>query len=175
MSESKRGPASALQNVFHAVKGGQTEELVEQFTAEMTLVTEGLVEDQTGLRRDFDALRREQDRLDQRINAFRESADSGLHAAVQEADERLDALDKRIDTLNDLGRRVDTLNDLGKRVDSLDKRLDAIEKSLRRENEKKPAKGLKGLADKGVMSQAILLASIICGTLIVLAVLRLFS
>ena len=155
MSETKRGPASALQNVFHAVKGGQAEDLVEQFTAEMTLVTEGLVEDQSGLHRELDSLRREQDRLDQRVSAFQESADSGLRAAVQEADERLDAL--------------------GKRVDSLDRRLDAIEKSLRRENEKKPAKGLKGLADRSVMSQAILLASIICGTLIVLAVLRLFG
>ena len=47
------------------VKGENTNQLIEQFTAEMTLVAEGLCEDQTRLRKEtsLEEERREQDKI----------------------------------------------------------------------------------------------------------------
>lgn len=46
-------PRQLWSQALRAVKGDQTQTLVEQFTSEMTLVAEGLVEDQAGLHREL--------------------------------------------------------------------------------------------------------------------------
>ena len=52
MSEEKTvsKPRQLWDSAVKAVKGGGTEQLIETFTAERTLVAEGLCEDQTNLR-----------------------------------------------------------------------------------------------------------------------------
>ena len=53
MSEDKNvsKPRQLWDSAVKAVKGGSTEQLVETFTSEMTLVAEGLCEDQNNLRK----------------------------------------------------------------------------------------------------------------------------
>ena len=51
------------------VKGENTNQLIEQFTAEMTLVAEGLCEDQTKLRREVDDLITQEDRRIQKLES----------------------------------------------------------------------------------------------------------
>ena len=51
------------------VKGENTNQLIEQFTAEMTLVAEGLCEDQTKLRREVDNMTTQEDRRIQKLDS----------------------------------------------------------------------------------------------------------
>ena len=51
------------------VKGENTNQLIEQFTAEMTLVAEGLCEDQTKLRREVDGLMTQEDQRIQKLES----------------------------------------------------------------------------------------------------------
>ena len=59
MSEEKTvsKPRQLWDSAVKAVKGGGTEQLIETFTAEMTLVAEGLCEDQNNLRREITQVR----------------------------------------------------------------------------------------------------------------------
>ncbi len=57
--EEKTIKPSLWDQALKAVKGDSTKELVEQFTQEMTLVAEGLCEDQARLRRAVDGVLRE--------------------------------------------------------------------------------------------------------------------
>ena len=51
------------------VKGENTNQLIEQFTAEMTLVAEGLCEDQTNLRREVNDTITQEDRRIQKLES----------------------------------------------------------------------------------------------------------
>ena len=51
------------------VKGENTNQLIEQFTAEMTLVAEGLCEDQTKLRKEVSDQFTQEDRRDQKMDS----------------------------------------------------------------------------------------------------------
>ncbi len=48
------GAKDFLENTFNSLKGKDLNQAVEEFTGEMTLVAEGLSEDQEQLRRDLD-------------------------------------------------------------------------------------------------------------------------
>ena len=74
MSEDKalaEKPKTIWGNALNMVTGETTHQLIEDFTAEMTLVAEGLCEDQSKLRQETDGLMKETDRriqsLDSRI------------------------------------------------------------------------------------------------------------
>ena len=56
-----RKPLRFWDGALKAVKGDNTHQLVEQFTAEMTLVAEGLCEDQSKLRQEVDRMMTDED------------------------------------------------------------------------------------------------------------------
>lgn len=62
-------PRKLWDGALKMVKGENTTQLIEQFTAEMTLVAEGLCEDQSKLRQEVDGLTREEDRRIQKLEA----------------------------------------------------------------------------------------------------------
>ena len=85
------------------VKGENTNQLIEQFTAEMTLVAEGLCEDQTKLRKEVDQMMNEEDarvqKLDGRISMLESSLDEERDAHDRDLTElrtRLAALEKKL-------------------------------------------------------------------------------
>ena len=84
------------------VKGENTNQLIEQFTAEMTLVAEGLCEDQTKLRREVDDMTTQEDRrvqkLESRINLLETSLEEERKAHDRDLTEfrnRLSPLEKQ--------------------------------------------------------------------------------
>ncbi len=84
------------------VKGENTNQLIEQFTAEMTLVAEGLCEDQTKLRKEVDDMTTQEDRriqkLESRIDLLETSLDEERKAHdkdVTELRNRLAPLEKQ--------------------------------------------------------------------------------
>lgn len=95
-------PKKLWDGALKMVKGENTHQLIEQFTAEMTLVAEGLCEDQTRLRREVDGMMTDEDRriqkLDSRI-AVMESTLEEERAAhdrdMAEMRNRLAALEKK--------------------------------------------------------------------------------
>ena len=94
-----------ITKTLNAVKGSDTNKLVEQFTAEMTLVAEGLCDDQMRLRHDTEALRLH---AEQRMTSIENQADSQEHALLtlqQELNDRLNQLTRRMDALETTARK----------------------------------------------------------------------
>lgn len=97
--KSGKGPVKLWNQALRAVKGDNAGQLVEDFTAEMTLVAEGLVEDQAKLRRALDEMTRTQDRAAQTLTSEMEALSSELREHQQDTLRRLDALDKRVNAM----------------------------------------------------------------------------
>ena len=80
------------------VKGENTNQLIEQFTAEMTLVAEGLCEDQTRLRKEVDGIAAQEDKRIQKLErkmrrrAGGKKEERGMHETFHGLDGR-DGLD----------------------------------------------------------------------------------
>ena len=140
------GPRKLLDNALRAVKGENTMQVVEDFTAEMTLVAEGLCEDHGRLRKAVEDIEAEQDRLRQRTASEQEAMENALRADRAEVDEKLAAL--------------------ARRVDALEKR----EKQLL--SEKEHDKGRKARLNQGLMRSLIILAGIVCGSWVIVSVLN---
>lgn len=132
---------SLWDQALKAVKGDSTSALVEQFTQEMTLVAEGLCEDQARLRKAVDGLLKEA-----------EGQQTRSEQDYQELKHLLDAQEKSI----------------RQRMDELSHRLDALEKPAPKE--KKPGFHL----GSDLVSRLTLLAGIVCGTWLIVTVLKLF-
>ena len=101
MSEEKTvsKPRQLWDSAVKAVKGGGTEQLIETFTAEMTLVAEGLCEDQNTLRREITQVRTLADKLETRVDNEQEVLDTTLRENQKEIDRRLDELTRRMNAL----------------------------------------------------------------------------
>ncbi len=140
------GPRRLLSNALHAVKGDSTQSLVENFTSEMTLVAEGLCEDQAKLRTQLEDLERREDRDRQRLTEETDTIRSDLEADIHALSGRLDDLSAR----------------LGK--------LEAASAEASRKQEKKKRLGLDGL-----MRSLIVLAGIVCGAWVLVTILNLFK
>lgn len=97
--ERNQGKPSLWNQALKVVKGDSTSELVEQFTQEMTLVAEGLCEDQVRLRKAVDGLIRETD--GQRTKSEQDYQDILRQIAEGQKDtsRRLDELSRRIAVL----------------------------------------------------------------------------
>ena len=97
--ERNQGKPSLWNQALKVVKGDSTSELVEQFTQEMTLVAEGLCEDQARLRKAVDGLIRETD--GQRTKSEQDYQDILRQIAEGQKDtsRRLDELSRRIAVL----------------------------------------------------------------------------
>ena len=89
-------PMQLWNNALKAVKGDSTAQLVEQFTAEMTLVAEGLCEDQARLRQSVEELRREDDRTAQRVVSEVQALESAIRENQRDTDRRLEDMSRRL-------------------------------------------------------------------------------
>lgn len=88
-----------VTGVFNPLKGKDLGQLVEDFTSEMTLVAEGLSEDQQKLFRETDKLSAQQTELEQRLlDGFHDAEveNKELRLQVQELTKRLDKAEKLI-------------------------------------------------------------------------------
>ena len=81
------------------VKGENTNQLIEQFTAEMTLVAEGLCEDQTKLRREVDGMMTQEDQRIQKLESRIELLETSLEEERRAHDRDLTELRGRLSAL----------------------------------------------------------------------------
>ena len=99
MAEEQKKPRTLWESALKVVKGDSAEQLVEQFTAEMTLVAEGLYDDQARLKREMESLRQEQDRLAQRVGSEQQAQETALLEAQRDIDRRLDDFSRRMSAM----------------------------------------------------------------------------
>ena len=81
------------------VRGDSTAKLIEDFTSEMTLVAEGLCEDQSKLRREIEHMTTEEDRRIQRLESKIDMVDSSLDEERTAHDQALTELRNRLAVL----------------------------------------------------------------------------
>ena len=81
------------------VKGENTNQLIEQFTAEMTLVAEGLCEDQSKLRREVDDMMTQEDRRIQKLESRIDLLETTLEEERKAHDRDLTELRNRLSPL----------------------------------------------------------------------------
>ena len=81
------------------VKGENTNQLIEQFTAEMTLVAEGLCEDQTKLRREVDGLMTQEDQRIQKLQSRIDLLETSLEEERKAHDRDVTELRNRLSPL----------------------------------------------------------------------------
>ena len=140
LTEEKTNKPSLWNQALKVVKGDTTTELVEQFTQEMTLVAEGLCEDQARLRKAVDGLIREAE---------------GQKAKAEQDDQEL------------LRQLENHQRDVKQKLEELSRRVAALEK---------PAKEKKGIFHLGgdVLSRVTVLVGLVCATVLIVTVLKLF-
>ena len=92
-------PKKIWDGALKMVKGENTSQLIEQFTAEMTLVAEGLCEDQSKLRREVDDMMTSEDQRIQRLESRIELLESTLEEERQAHDRDLTETRNRLATL----------------------------------------------------------------------------
>ena len=141
LTEDKAGKPSLWNQALKVVNGDSTNELVEQFTQEMTLVAEGLCEDQARLRKAVDGLIREAD---------------GQRAKNEQDYQEL------------LRQLEDNQKKTRQQLDELSRRITVLEKPAPKEK-----KGLFSLGSD-VISRLTILAGVVCGTWLIVTILKLF-
>lgn len=141
LTEEKTNKPSLWNQALKVVKGDSTTELVEQFTQEMTLVAEGLCEDQARLRRAVDGLIKEEE--GQRAKSEQD---------YQDMQRQLEAHQK----------------DTKQKLDELSRRVSALETPAAKEKKGKLRLG------GDIIGRLTILASIICGSWIIVTLLKLF-
>lgn len=99
MTDEKTGKPSIWNQALKVVKGDSTTELVEQFTQEMTLVAEGLCEDQARLRKAVDGLIREAEGQKAKTDQDYQELLRQLDDQQKKTNQRLDELSRRIAAL----------------------------------------------------------------------------
>ena len=101
VSEQKNvtGPRQLWNSAVKAVKGENTNALIEQFTSEMTLVAEGLCEDQARLRQAVDDVRREQDAAAQSLRSEQAAMDAAMQENQRDIDRKLEDISRRLSAL----------------------------------------------------------------------------
>ena len=99
LTEKQQKKPTLWDGALKMVKGENTNQLIEQFTAEMTLVAEGLCEDQTKLRREMDDLTTQEDRRIQKLESRIELLETSLEEERKAHDRDLTELRGRLSTL----------------------------------------------------------------------------
>lgn len=114
-------PKKLWDGALKMVRGENANQLIENFTAEMTLVAEGLCEDQSALRREVDKMITEEDRRIQALQTRVDAAETSLEEErrvhdrdVTELRNRLAALEKQAanKTAKEKTRRGNIIRDL---------------------------------------------------------------
>ncbi len=93
------GPKKLWNGALKAVRGEDSTQLIENFTAEMTLVAEGLCEDQNRLRGEVNQMVNEEDRRLQRQESRIQELESALEEQQREADRTVTELRNRLAAL----------------------------------------------------------------------------
>ena len=88
-----------FSGALRMVKGDNTTQLMENFTSEMTLVAEGLCEDQSKLRREVERAATEQDRRIQRLESKIDMVDTSMDEERRSYDQVVTELRNRLATL----------------------------------------------------------------------------
>lgn len=98
MSEQKNvsKPLQLWNQAVKAVKGDTAGQMIEQFTAEMTLVAEGLCEDQARLRKSVEDLQRAQEHAGQSARSEMEALENTLREHQHDTDRRLEDISRRL-------------------------------------------------------------------------------
>ena len=96
-TESK--PKKFWDGALKMVKGENSTQLIEAFTSEMTLVAEGLCEDQSQLHRDVDRMMAEEDRRVQKLESRISSLESETGEERDARDREMEELKNRVKTL----------------------------------------------------------------------------
>lgn len=114
-------PKKIWDGALKMVRGENTSQLIENFTAEMTLVAEGLCEDQSMLRREVDRIVTQEDRRIQALQSQIEAAETSLEEErkahdrdVTELRNRLAVLEKKAEnkTTREKSRKGNIIRDL---------------------------------------------------------------
>lgn len=92
-------PKKIWDGALKMVRGENTAQLIENFTAEMTLVAEGLCEDQSTLRRDVDKMITEEDRRIQSLQSKIDETETSLEEERRTHDRDITELRNRIAAL----------------------------------------------------------------------------
>ena len=102
IQEQDKGPLSRLTHALHLVRENDTHQLIESFTSEMTLVAEGLCEDQRKIRRDMEDLYqqygKQESRTFQEIDHLSErldQQDTVISQRLSRLEERLEQIEKQ--------------------------------------------------------------------------------
>ena len=99
LAEKQQKKPTLWDGALKMVKGENTNQLIEQFTAEMTLVAEGLCEDQTKLRREVDDMTTQEDRRIQKLESRIDLLETSLDEERKAHDKDLTELRARLSTL----------------------------------------------------------------------------
>ncbi len=92
-------PKKIWDGALKMVKGENTAQLIEQFTSEMTLVAEGLCEDQGKLRREVDEMVSQEDRQLQKLQSKVDLLETTLDDERASHDKDLTELRERLASL----------------------------------------------------------------------------
>lgn len=92
-------PKKLWNDALKMVKGENTTQLIEQFTAEMTLVAEGLCEDQNKLRGEVDRMVTDEDRRLQKLDSRLSEMESAAEEQQRENDQIVTELRNRLAAL----------------------------------------------------------------------------
>ena len=109
MSEQKAltdKPRKLWDGALKMVKGENPSQLIEQFTAEMTLVAEGLCEDQTKLRREVDQMMGQEDQRIQKLQAKIDLLETSLDEERNARDRELTEMRNRLASLEKQSART---------------------------------------------------------------------
>jgi hypothetical protein len=99
-TETAEKPRKSIWNgALKMVRGENTAQLIENFTAEMTLVAEGLCEDQSTLRRDTERMISEDDRRIQKLQSRIDVMETSQEEERKAHDSDLTELRKRLAAL----------------------------------------------------------------------------
>ena len=99
LTEKQQKKPTLWDGALKMVKGENTNQLIEQFTAEMTLVAEGLCEDQTKLRREVDDMTTQEDRRIQKLESRIDLLETSLDEERKAHDKDVTELRNRLSTL----------------------------------------------------------------------------
>ncbi len=95
-----RKPKELLGGAIKAIKGPDVQQLVETFTGEMTVVVEGLYDDQMRLRKEVETLAIAQEDLSRQLQDGREETEAKCEQSLKELASRLAELQKRVQALD---------------------------------------------------------------------------
>ena len=96
LAEKPQKKPTLWDGALKMVKGENTNQLIEQFTAEMTLVAEGLCEDQTKLRREMDDMTTQEDRRIQKLESRIDLLETSLEEEKKAHDKDVTELRTRL-------------------------------------------------------------------------------